>query len=102
MIEIGIVTYTKGKKSGTLDAKWFISPTKGGTGTAVGGPETGFIGRYKITYYHENGTFDAELDLEINKPGNAYELLWKHNGFTRAKGTGMEVGGSLVAVWQSV
>ncbi len=102
MSDIGIVIYTKGTEPGTLNAKWFISPTKGGTGKAVGGPETGYIGNYKIKYYHEDGSFDTELSLEITKPGQAYELFWKQNGVLRAKGTGMEVNESLAAGWQSV
>ena len=102
MSEIGIVVYTKGSEPGTLDAKWFVSPTKGGTGKAVDGPEVGFVGKYRIKYYHEDGSFDTELDLEIDRPGEAYELLWKQDGVLRAKGTGMEADESLVAGWLTV
>ena len=102
MRNIGIVTYTKGLEPGTLNAKWFISPEKGGTGKAVGGPEKGYIGEYKITYYHEDGSFDAELELIIEKNSKAYEVFWKKDGVLRAKGTGMELNGSLAVGWQTV
>jgi hypothetical protein len=102
MKDIGIVIYTKGNEPGTLDAKWFMSPEKGGTGRAIGGPTTGYVGKYKIKYYHEDGAFDAELDLIINKPGIAYEIFWEKDGVVRAKGTGMEVNGDLAVGWHSV
>lgn len=102
MNDVGIVLYTKGKELGTLEAKWFSTPTAGGTGKAVGGPEHGFSGTYSIKYYKEDGSFDTELDLEIHKTNNAYKLLWKKGGTITATGTGMRTAEGLAAGWCNI
>ncbi|MCP3931767.1 MAG: hypothetical protein GY705_22045 [Bacteroidetes bacterium] len=86
MGQFGVVIYKKGKESGTLDAEWSVTPNKYGTGKASGGPGIGFAGRYQIQYFHEDGSFDAELELENTQNGRTYELFWINNGVIRAKG----------------
>lgn len=102
MNEIGIVLYKKSSELGTLDAKWSVTSNKNGTGKAVGGPSEGYSGKYQIRYFHDDGSFDADLELEICKREKDYEVVWIKNGVVRAKGIGMEVNDTLAVAWQSI
>lgn len=104
---IGFVLYTKGKVPGTLNARWTYANAYSGPGVATGGPATGgFVGRYHVRYYLENGQFSDEYDLDIEKHGGGdfYDVTWISNGKLSAKGVGMEVsnGGGLAVGWRRV
>jgi hypothetical protein len=104
---IGFVLYTKGKAPGTLNARWTYANAYSGPGLATGGPTSGgFIGRYHVRYYLENGQFSDEYDLDIEKHagGDFYDVTWISNGQVSAKGVGMKVpnGGGLAVGWRRV
>ena len=83
---IGFALYGRGEKVGTLDARWSYENAWGGSGHATGGPEEGFAGRYHIRYFHENGEFSDEYDLEIERTGDLYEATWLVDGEVSAVG----------------
>jgi hypothetical protein len=99
---IGFALYGRGEEAGTLDARWSYENAWGGSGHATGGPEEGFAGRYHICYFHENGEFSDEYDLEIERAGDLYEATWLVDGEVRAVGVGMEVGDHLAVGWRRV
>ena len=99
---IGFALYGRGEKVGTLDARWSYENAWGGSGHATGGPEEGFAGRYHIRYFHENGEFADEYDLEIERTGDLYEATWLVDGEVSAVGVGMEVGDRLAVGWRRV
>lgn len=106
-LNIGFVLYTKGKTPGTLNARWTYANAYSGPGLATGGPRSrGFVGRYHVRYYLENGQFSDEYDLEIEKHpgGDFYDVTWMSNGKVSAKGVGMEVphGAGLAVGWRRV
>ena len=65
-------------------------------------PEQGFAGRYRIRYFHENGEFSDEYDLEIERAGDCYDVRWLADGVIGAVGVGMEVGDRLAVGWRRV
>ena len=104
---IGFVLYTKGNAPGTLNARWNYANAYSGRGLATGGPAAGgFVGRYHVRYYLEDGQFSDEYDLDIQKHdgGDFYDVTWVANGKVGAKGVGMEVpkGGGLAVGWRRV
>ena len=99
---IGFALYARGEAPGTLDARWSYENAWGGSGQATGGPEQGFAGRYRIRYFHENGEFSDEYDLEIEKAGDCYDVRWLVDGVIGAVGVGMEVGDRLAVGWRKV
>ncbi|MFL6726967.1 MAG: hypothetical protein ACJ8FS_10710 [Sphingomicrobium sp.] len=104
---IGFVLYTKGKVTGTLDARWNYANAYTGHGIASGGPASGaFAGRYHVRYFLETGAFSDEYDLVIKKHvgGDFYDVTWIANGNVSAKGVGMEVpnDGGLAVGWRRV
>jgi len=99
---IGFALYAKGESPGSLDARWSYENAWGGSGRATGGPEEGFAGRYHIRYYHENGKFSDEYDLEIERTGDLYDVRWLVDGEVNAVGVGMEVGDRLAVGWRRV
>jgi len=102
MNNIGSVFYSKGDEPGTLNAKWCHS-TKGiGTGFATGGPNEGYVGLYKITYFDNEGNLISERGLEIKKNGECYDVSWINNGIVTSKGIGIEVESGLVVGWFSI
>jgi len=102
MTNIGCVLYTKGKEPGTLNAKWYHSDSGNGTGYATGGPAEEFAGHYNIRYFDDKGNVNADLQLDIRKKGEYYELIWANNGEITAKGIGMEVAEGLTAGWRDI
>ncbi len=90
MSNIGYVQYTKGDKFGELKAVWVHAVYGRGTGLAKGNSSDSFEGNYQITYFDENETLQAELELEIVKNGLSYELTWSKNGVVTSIGLGME------------
>jgi hypothetical protein len=99
---IGFALYARGEAPGTLDARWSYENAWGGSGQATGGPEQGFAGRYRIRYFHENGEFSDEYDLEIEGAGDCYDVRWLVDGVIGAVGVGMEVGDRLAVGWRRV
>ncbi|KGJ93997.1 hypothetical protein [Colwellia psychrerythraea] len=90
MSNIGHVRYSKGDKAGELKAVWIHDDCGQGTGLAIGDSNTKFEGKYQIKYFDENGTLQAERDLEIINNGNSYKLTWSKNGVVTCVGIGME------------
>lgn len=106
-LNIGFVLYTRSDTPGTLTARWNYANAYSGPGVATGGPGTdGFVGRYHVRYFFENGDFSDEYDLEIarRRPGDFYDVTWIANGRVSARGVGMEVanGNSLAVGWRRV
>ncbi len=101
MFDVGCVLYRKGSEPGTLEAQWSHSGSGNGTGKATGGPTDGFAGSYHIVYSTELGNERSSFQLEIEKDGNYYNLLWITDGAVRFRGRGMEVKEGLAAGWCS-
>jgi len=99
---IGFALYAMGERPGTLDARWSYENAYGGSGQATGGPEQGFAGRYHIRYFHENGEFSDEYDLQIERNGELYDVTWLVDGEVSAIGVGMAVGDRLAVGWRRV
>ena len=75
----------------------------GWLGSRDGRPfQEGFAGRYHIRYFHENGEFSDEYDLEIERTGDLYEATWLVDGEVSAVGVRMEVGDRLAIGWRRV
>lgn len=102
MIDVGFVLYKKGSEAGTLEANWCHSSSGAGTGKASGGPDKGFSGNYSIRYFDNNGNIEADLELDIEKDGNIYQVIWIQDGKITARGIGMEVDEGLAVGWRSV
>jgi len=106
-LNIGFVLYTKSHTPGVLTAKWTYANAYSGPGEATGGPKSGgFVGRYHVRYFLENGQFSDEYDLEVQRhaPGDFYDVTWITDGKVSARGVGMEVAGhrSLAVGWRRV
>jgi len=106
-LNIGFVLYTRSGTPGVLNARWSYANAYSGPGVATGGPTSGgFVGRYHVRYFLENGQFSDEYDLEIQRhaPGGFYDVTWTANGVVSARGVGMEVAGgeSLAVGWRRV
>jgi hypothetical protein len=106
-LNIGFVLYTLSDTPGTLKARWNYANAYSGPGVATGGPGTGgFVGRFHVRYFLENGQFSDEYDLEIARhtPGEFYDVTWLVDGKVEARGVGMEVadGKSLAVGWRRV
>ena len=104
---IGFVLYTKSHTPGVLNARWTYANAYSGPGKATGGPKAGgFVGRYHVRYFLENGQFSDEYDLEIQRHalGDLYDVTWITDGKVSARGVGMEVAGnrSLAVGWRRV
>ena len=99
---IGFALYAPGETPGTLDARWSYENAYSGSGTATGGPAHGFVGRYHVLYYLENGEFSDEYDLQIERTGDLYDVTWLVDGSISAVGVGMEVGDRLAVGWRRV
>lgn len=101
MSNIGCVLYTKGDEPGSLNATWCHSEDGYGTGKAMGGPDDGYAGRYRILYFDQAGEQAADRELEIKKTSDTYELAWIKDGEIRARGYGMETAEGLIAGWRN-
>jgi hypothetical protein len=106
-LNIGFVLYTTSNTPGVLNARWTYANAYSGPGVATGGPTAGgFVGRYHVRYFLENGQFSDEYDLEIQRhaPGDFYDVTWITDGKVSARGVGMEVAGgkSLAVGWRRV
>jgi hypothetical protein len=106
-LNIGFVLYTRSGTPGVLNARWNYANAYSGPGVATGGPATdGFVGRYHVRYFFENGDFSDEYDLEIRRhaPGEYYDVTWIVDGRISARGVGMEVadGNSLAVGWRRI
>jgi hypothetical protein len=99
---IGFVLYTKSLAPGTLHARWIYGKDYRGPGIATGGPKDGFVGKYHVRYFLENGEFSDEYDLVIEKSGDVYDVSWITEGTLSATGVGMEVEGGLAVGWRRV
>jgi hypothetical protein len=99
---IGFVLYTKSPAPGTLNARWMYANKYSGPGIATGGPKEGFVGRYHVRYFYDNGEFSDEYDLVIERTGDTYAVSWLTDGQVRAVGVGMEVEGGLAVGWRRV
>lgn len=99
---IGFVLYTKSLAPGTLNARWIYGDKYRGPGIATGGPKDGFIGKYHVRYFLENGEFSDEYDLVIEKSGDVYNVSWISSGKLIAIGVGMEVENGLAVGWRRV
>ena len=103
LLNIGFVLYTKSSTPGTLFARWNYGNAYSGPGIATGGPkEGGYVGKYHVRYFYENGDFSDEYDLEIEKTGDFYDVSWLMKGKVAAKGVGMEVENGLAVGWRRV
>jgi hypothetical protein len=106
-LNVGFVLYTQSDTPGALNARWTCANAYSGPGMATGGPTTGgFVGRYHVRYFLENGQFSDEYDLEIQRhaSGEFYDVTWITDGKVSARGVGMEVAGgkSLAVGWRRV
>src|SRR5450432_1267093 len=101
-LNIGFVLYTKGAKSGTLNARWTYQNVYSGKGLATGGPKDGFPGHYHVRYYDEQGKFSDEYDLVIERAGAFYSASWITDGKVSAAGVGMEVDKGLAIGWRRI
>jgi hypothetical protein len=106
-LNVGFVLYTRSGTPGILNARWNYGNAYSGPGVATGGPTSGgFVGRYHVRYFFENGAFSDEYDLEIQRhaPGAFYDVTWITSGRVSARGVGMEVadGASLAVGWRRV
>ena len=106
-LNIGFVLYTMSDAPGTLKARWSYANAYSGPGVATGGPTSGgFVGRYHVRYFLENGDFSDEYDLVIEKhaPGDFYDVTWIAKGKVSARGVGMAIpdGKSLAVGWRRV
>lgn len=99
---IGFVLYTKSPAPGTLNARWMFTKDYRGPGLATGGPKEGFVGRYHVRYFYDDGKFSDEYDLVIEKAGDCYEVTWLVGGVVKAVGVGMEVENGLAVGWRRV
>jgi len=99
---IGFVIYTKSLAPGTLNARWIYGKEYRGPGIATGGPKDGFVGKYHVRYFLENGEFSDEYDLVIEKSGDVYNVSWITDGKLSAIGVGMEVENALAVGWRRV
>jgi hypothetical protein len=99
---IGFVLYTKSLAPGTLNARWIYGKDYRGPGIATGGPKDGFVGKYHVRYFLENGEFSDEYDLVIQKSGDVYDVSWITEGTLSATGVGMEVDGGLAVGWRRI
>ena len=99
---IGFVLYTKSPAPGTLNARWIYGSEYRGPGIATGGPKDGFVGKYHVRYFLENGEFSDEYDLVIEKSEDVYNVSWITNGRLSAIGVGMEVENGLAVGWRRV
>ena len=99
---IGFVLYTKSLAPGTLNARWIYGNKYRGPGIATGGPKDGFVGKYHVRYFLENGELSDEYDLVIEKSGSVYNVSWISNGKLSAIGVGMEVENGLAVGWRRV
>lgn len=102
LVNVGFVLYTKTDVAGTLKARWNYANAYSGPGEATGGPSEGFVGRYHVRYFFENGEFSDEYDLVIDKTGDFYSVSWIVGGMVSAKGVGMEVENGLAVGWTKV
>lgn len=102
-LNIGFVLYTVSDTPGTLFARWNYGNAYSGPGIATGGPkEDGYVGKYHVRYFFENGDFSDEYDLVIEKKGGFYDVSWLIEGKVAAKGVGMEVENGLAVGWRRV
>lgn len=106
-LNIGFVLYTKSDAPGTLNARWNYANAYFGPGVATGGPASaGFVGRYHVRYFLDDGQFSDEYDLLIERhaPGDFYDVTWIAGGKVSARGVGMEVadGESLAVGWRRI
>ena len=101
-LDIGSVIYRQGIEPGTLEATWCHSIGGQGTGIATGGPATGFVGRYIIRYFNQDGQFDVEFILKIAKNGDLYDVSWFDGDKVIYQGLGMVVEGRLVVGWRGI
>jgi hypothetical protein len=99
---IGFVVYTKSLAPGTLNARWIYGKEYRGPGIATGGPKDGFVGKYHVRYFLENGEFSDEYDLIIENSGGVYNVSWITQGKLTAIGVGMEVENGLAVGWRRV
>jgi hypothetical protein len=99
---IGFVVYTKSYAPGTLNARWLYANKYSGSGIATGGPISGFVGRYHVRYFYDNGQFSDEYDLVIEKIDDNYKVSWITDGKVSAVGVGMELENGLAVGWRRV
>ena len=99
---IGFVLYTKSPAPGTLNARWMYGKDYRGPGIATGGPKDGYVGKYHVRYFLEDGEFSDEYDLVIEKSGDVYNVSWITKGKLSAVGVGMEVENGLAVGWRRV
>lgn len=99
---IGFVLYSKSYAPGTLNARWIYGTQYRGAGIATGGPKEGFVGKYHVRYFLENGEFSDEYDLVVEKSGDVYNVSWISEGKLGAIGVGMEVENGLAVGWRRV
>jgi hypothetical protein len=102
MTNVGVVVYTRGESNGTFDTKWSHSTNGSGTGRLTGGPTGEFVGSYKAIYLDEHGKEKFSLDLDVQKKGDHYDLVWCMKDETVAIGIGTVVSGSLIAGYSFV
>ena len=105
MIDIGVVTYRILAEGDKIEATWYSSrhADKGcGTGLAVGDTSNGFPGNYEITYRYANGQVSAELELEIEQHGQAYNFYYRKDGKLLMVGVGVETAEGLAGGYRMV
>ncbi len=102
MNNVGVVLYRKGDEPGTLNAEYCHTDDGKGHGIATGGLTQGFEGKYQIQYFDEKGQLLAARDLEINKVGDRFNLIWFNNKVISCRGIGFETTEGLVVGYYDV
>lgn len=76
---IGLAEYRKSaEQPGALTARYLTAGSRSiGSGRAVGNAD-GFIGHYRVQYFDGAGKFAGDLDLQIQRAGEGYQLTWRH------------------------
>lgn len=77
---IGLAEYRlSAGQPGVLTARYLAAGSRSlGSGRAVGDTTAGFAGHYRVQYFEGAGTFAGDLDLQIQRAGEGYQLTWRH------------------------
>ena len=102
MNNIGLVIYRKNIETGELTASWCHSDDGGGSGIATGPAGKDYCGDYRITYFDENATQVAKLDLQIRQQLGRYLVTWLRDGKASAQGIGLLTDAGLAVGYQDI
>ena len=80
---IGLAEYRiSAEEPGVITARYLTSGSRAiGSGRARGDTSGGlgaFVGHYRVQYFDAAGELTGDLDLHIQRAGEAYRLTWRH------------------------